>query len=428
MRAPRQTDATPGVRTYGINKDFALFSKVGLGGLVLTDETAKEYRQCVDSIHTQVAGKTEHISRSAVESSIQRAMLRAIDSVQASTEKDFSKRLTSALSDLSDELGTKPSTWEVHYPIEGVLPDKLPFTFGKCEFYFGDDACLDLLLGRVDRIIVSLVGEDAVQDARRDAETTIRQLVKGKTGVSATVDAVDAEAARLLARKMSRQIVDILNFYANLGNHPPSEVLLFSEGRGPGALYTFLFAEEPPAFQSPMDRFGPAMRFSFAASHLDGTGFQRMSDMLKKPENARSKIEDRLVAAFQWAGKASVEPRKEEAFLLFAISLESLLLERNDKSEISETLALRAAHLISGPQSRRMVYEDMKRLYRVRSNIVHSGSVDVAEDQLSEIRYYARLALLTVLCSSHFSEMTKDEELMKWFQERLLSANSDPPS
>jgi hypothetical protein len=43
------------------------------------------------------------------------------------------------------------------------------------------------------------------------------------------------------------------------------------------------------------------------------------------------------------------------------------------------------------------VYRDMKRLYGIRSKIVHSGSVDVGEDQLSEIRYYTRFALLTVL-------------------------------
>jgi hypothetical protein len=161
---------------------------------------------------------------------------------------------------------------------------------------------------------------------------------------------------------------------------------------------------------------------SFGGPHLHQAGLARISEILEK--QAPSKFEDGVIKAFQWAGKASVEPRKEEAFLLFAISLESLLLRKNDK-EITETLALRLAHLISGPKTRLIVYRDMKRLYEIRSGIVHSGSVDVGEDQLSEIRYYTRLALLTMLCDSRFSGITKHDDLVDWFRARLLDAPQD---
>ena len=91
--------------------------------------------------------------------------------------------------------------------------------------------------------------------------------------------------------------------------------------------------------------------------------------------------------AFQWAGKASVEPRKEEAFLLFAISLESLLMERDGRLETTEKRALRGAHIIGGNAASPLtVCRDLKKLYGIRSKIVHSGSVEVGEDQLSESR------------------------------------------
>jgi hypothetical protein len=424
VECPGQTPSPSGA-SRSINPDLVLFLRSDLGGLSLEDDDAKEYRQCVAGIFAAVAGKSEHISRSAVESYIQESILKAIDVEKIAPERDFSKRLTSALTGLKRQLSTKPSVWEVHFPVEGVLANNLPYSFGKCEFYFGDELFVTKLLAKVDKVIVHLVQGDEAERARIDAAKVATDLVKGKYGVSVTVAAVDGEAAQLLGKKIARQTVDIVNFYAgNLGPMPRSEVLLFAEGRGPGVLYTFFFAEEPPAFQHPHQRFGPIARFSFAAPHLDETGFPRMSEILRK--DRPTSFEDRLISAFQWAGKASVEPRKEEAFLLFAISLESLLMERDDRLEITDKLALRGAHLIAGDlKSRLAVYKDLKRLYKIRSEIVHSGSVDVGEDQLSQIRYYVRLALYIALCSKSFSAMTTDEELMDWFKSRLLDARQE---
>lgn len=417
QRLAGQTSAVGAVKTYSVNSDLVSFWTQDLGGLMLTDDDAKEYRQCVDAMHAQASGKTEHISRSAIESFIQGAILRALDPLGIATEKDFEKRLASALVNLTEELKAEPSIWETHFPVDGLLTEKLPHTFGRCEFYFGDETVLNKLLERIHRIVLPNAGEDVARIDKWSIRQRIQELVRGQTWVFTLVNAVDGTAARIIARKRVRQTVDILNFYSNLGGRPPSQVLLAGDPR-PGILNTFLFSEDPPAFEPPSERVGPIAPFSFATPDLEQAGFERMSEMLKK--QPPSEFEDRVITAFQWAGKASVEPRKEEAFLLFAISLESLLMERQDKAEITETLALRAAHVIAAPQSRLAVYRNMKKLYSIRSRIVHSGSVDVGDDQLSEIRYYARLALLTMLCSSHFSRITNDEELTQWFRARLL--------
>jgi hypothetical protein len=425
-RAGRAGKAS-GVTKYGMTSDLILFSHADLGGLTLTNDDAKEYRKVVESIQAQVVGKVEHISRSAVESAIQKAILTGLDPAQKTAERNFTKRLASALIALRQTLTANVVAWEVHFPIEGIVKIGLPRTFGSCEFYFGDDNYLEALLQRVDRVIVSLVEPKWLEESRKDAAERTRELVKDKNGVNVKVYAVDSEAALALAKKIARQTVDILNFYANLGQGPPAEVLLFAEGRGPGVLYTLLFAEQPPAFQTPMERTGPHLRFSFDLPQLVGTGFERVSAILAKVEKDRTAIEDKLISALQWAGRASVDPRAEESFLLFAIALESLLmeLEGEDRNEITEKLALRGAHLVArNLKSRLIVYRDLKRLYGVRSKIVHSGSIEVGETQLSEIRYYARLGLLTMLCSPSFSAMNSKEQLMNWLRRKLLDAHS----
>lgn len=54
-------------------------------------------------------------------------------------------------------------------------------------------------------------------------------------------------------------------------------------------------------------------------------GFDRISELLAK--DTLSKLEDRILKAVQWAGRARVEPRVEESFLLFAVALETLLIK-----------------------------------------------------------------------------------------------------
>jgi hypothetical protein len=139
-----------GVRHYGIKDDFLTFEEEGLGGLILTNEDAKEYRRCVDGMHEIAAGKAERISRSAVASLIQRAILKALDVTCTAAERDFPKRLATALAELKQELRAKPVLWEVHLSAE-LMSEKLPYTSGRCEFYLGDSTSVPRLLQRVGR-------------------------------------------------------------------------------------------------------------------------------------------------------------------------------------------------------------------------------------------------------------------------------------
>jgi hypothetical protein len=406
-----------GVRHYGIKDDFLSFEEEGLGGLILANDDAREYRRCVDAMHAIAAGKAERISRSAVASLIQRTILKALDAPHTAAERDFSKRLAAALGELREELKAKSVLWEIHLPAE-LLTDRLPCSFGRCEFFLGDATSMPRLLERVGRTNASGKEGARSKEISQFLRETFNETVEGKIVISTTVHAVDAIAAQILGQGLIRQTVDILSFFANLGGQPRSQILLPEDPR-PALAKAFLFSEEAGERHAASTWVGPVAPFSFSGPHLHSAGLERTSEMLKR--ETPSQFELRLLSALQWAGKASVEPRREEAFLLFAVSLESLLLERNDKSEIAETLALRLAHLVSGPATRSMVYHDTKKLYRIRSKIVHSGSFDVGEDQLSEIRYYTRLALLTMLLSPHFSGLGSDEQLTDWFRCRLLN-------
>ena len=129
------------------------------------------------------------------------------------------------------------------------------------------------------------------------------------------------------------------------------------------------------------------------------------------------------MASVQWAGRAQVEARTEEAFLLYAIALESLLLGKDVKTELAYRLAVRCAHLLGGPtvDDKKRVVDQIQGLYQLRSKIVHSGNFVVREGELNLISEYAIVTLLTVIERDPFRSMTTSKEFETWLENQLLS-------
>ena len=69
--------------------------------------------------------------------------------------------------------------------------------------------------------------------------------------------------------------------------------------------------------------------------------FDRVESLLEK---SRNEVEELLLTAVRWAGRATVARTREEAFLLFAIALECLVLPK-EGDELRYRLSQRVARL-----------------------------------------------------------------------------------
>ena len=149
-------------------------------------------------------------------------------------------------------------------------------------------------------------------------------------------------------------------------------------------------------------------------------GLSYIDSVLSKP-NA-NKYEKSLLTAIQWAGRAAASLRREEAFLLFAIALESALLTKSEKESVTYKLRTRIAHLMGGSlERRRELYSMVGRLYGTRSQVVHNGSYQVTDLELEEIRRIA-LSCISRLCTDEtFRVFTSPQDLADWFNEQVLS-------
>jgi hypothetical protein len=133
-------------------------------------------------------------------------------------------------------------------------------------------------------------------------------------------------------------------------------------------------------------------------------------------------LEDQIIASLQWAGRATVEPRKEEAFLLYAIAFESFFLSGGENRELSYRLRLLAAHFLGRDfQGRRDVFEKVDEMYKIRSKIVHSGHVQVAEADLGLMRRLTKAALIRVCTTPDLQRFASSQELQSHLLDQLLT-------
>ncbi len=399
-----------------------LLNSENLGGVLIAETEALEYKLLVNEVRVSVArhfGKEKtsdelHIGKGAIESAVQSAILKALD-IPKQSKDPFERRLTICIDELKTALLTKPEDWVVHMEVRGLAPERLPYQFGEIEFY--------------------VVGKEAQPSAERPSEKGEVTAAKKASAFSElftpTEDAVyavvpvkasDTEAAKVLAERKLRLTLDALNFFGDVFDVLESRVTLPGDATVSN-VKTFLYsAKRPDQKLSSVGLTKPLIPFSFAAikeSSAKDYGFDRVSLILASSSPAS--LDDKILSSLQWAGRACIEDRREEAFLLFCISLEALLLKKQT-GEITQTFALRGAHLlVVDAVHRREVFKDLKFLYGIRSSIVHSGQTQVTEADLSKIRWLAKTALLIMLVREPFSKMKTEDELENWFQTQLLA-------
>jgi hypothetical protein len=106
---------------------------------------------------------------------------------------------------------------------------------------------------------------------------------------------------------------------------------------------------------------------------------------------------------------------------MLAIALESAILGKKTRSELTYQLASRVAHLIGRDlKGRKLVAKTVGELYERRSQIVHAGQYGVSRREAALMHFYCMNALGALAVSAVFSTFQTDQELEEWFKDRVL--------
>jgi hypothetical protein len=389
--------------------------------------SSSEYRGCVNAIHDLAGGEHGQTNRSAIEDAVQIAIMKALDPYKQDPEPDFSKRIQREIEELRAALRRTADVYTVQLEVCGLDPRDLPRTMGNVRFYVADENSFPGL----PPLPPEEQNSETIKIRRENARLLRERVaasVTGKTYAAVEVEALDPKAARELGEKELQITLDVLNFFAELFSHKGAQVFLPGDFAASRHVAILSKKTEPRKNNYFFSHRRALLPFAFPprnSASPEAAAFEKASSLLR--ERHGNKWNAKILSALRWAGRASVEERKEEALLLFCICLEALLLSNEDK-EIAYSFALRGAHLlVKDGTKRKQVYQDLKELYKARSKIVHSGKAEILSIEVAKAEVLAKTALFIVLTTPPFSEFTTEKEFNDWAEEQTLTGVRTPP-
>ncbi len=367
------------------------------GGLVLRGDSAKMYMDALEEIG-QIATENETWSKSSVDDVLTKHLL----PILAASPQLRSQVTREQLALIQSHFKQIPQLWAVDLSVYGIRADWSGFCFGKAQFHVAPASVQDHFqsLYPPPEIVARLEIEAADQEAAVNRATRI--LEEHLAVLNAIcVDSMPSQY------QLSHNIPK-LREYCYIRATPSNEIEEKLEAKLSSTAKNLVFALER----------------AYAEKTLAKLGGERISKYLSH----RTEFGDRLLSGYAMAGAGAVEQKRELSFLLYAIALESVVLGKSTKSELTFQLAARAAHLIGQSLERkRSLVDEVTSLYALRSLIVHTGSTEVAESELKLLAKLCLLCLYSLTNSSAFQSMSTSQELENWFKDQMLDA-PDPHS
>ncbi|GIC75347.1 HEPN domain-containing protein [Moritella sp. F3] len=152
-------------------------------------------------------------------------------------------------------------------------------------------------------------------------------------------------------------------------------------------------------------------------------GYDKVWQLIDKRQ---SKLEQRLATAIEWLGRSLQEDAIQAAFIEASIALESIftyseksIVSPSILSQISESTALLLGSDLS---SRLEIEKHIKKLYSIRSGIVHAGSKDVSEESYAIFVSYIRNVITKLLVSEPYCSCNTVESMYEELKKIKYSA------
>jgi hypothetical protein len=407
------SDLTPSAGGEDI-AEHQFIARQGEGSITLDNEDRRELASVINQLLKRYSCH-DQLSRREVERIIHQAMFETAD-IREKRGGTIEDRAAVATKNAKASLSRTPEHHDWWLPVRGLDHSSLPHDFGGFGLTVLDDNVEAEFrkLAHERRDAADLHGLDNVFKYARKSPGWGREVIK------TSVTAIDLEAGAELATRQATQVVDVLNYFADLiPNHHGRAYL---PGWAAQERTVSLGLTAGGGVTSPHKRVGPLTGLSLTV--LRQTEFLQggieAAETLLDVSRTRSEFDQTTVAALSWAGRATMARGLEEAFLLHAIALESLLLPETNPQELGYRLGLRAAFFLAeDSQSRRMIQQKIKKLYGVRSKIVHSGSYRVSMSEYQEMRVVAKRCIYRALVTETLRAELNNIQAGQWFEDQI---------
>ena len=296
------------------SSDSSLFSRgkswfrAGEGQLTLEPKETKSYQDVLSRLVRQLAPNAD-LSESAIGSVLLDAIFEVVD-IPKRRNPDPTVRVNAAIKKLEALAKRKAAKYDCWIEVGGLDEKSLPSSFGRVRFVAVNQYQLRTLRRTTAR------GHSSQASSLR---RSFDRILGHSFGV-VTTTARDTRAALNLAKREVRASVECLNFFSDLV--PYNDAWVFLPGEHESTDTTAFAVDQVGAVFMTMAKAGPMGTYSFAKLRARGPfqgTIRRVRALLQK--QSRNAVEELLLTAVRWSGRATISERREEAFLLYAIAL-----------------------------------------------------------------------------------------------------------
>jgi hypothetical protein len=146
-------------------------------------------------------------------------------------------------------------------------------------------------------------------------------------------------------------------------------------------------------------------------------GFDKIWTVLGSTSN--TDLTKRILLAVSWIGQSIAEKASSSSLVMAAIALEVLFSPKQTETSpsISSQISMSVAMLIGTDSDSRVVRAaEFKRLYGIRSRVVHGGNANVTKMDVDAIQEMARSVIIKMLTSPLLNDVSSGDQMQRLFQ------------
>lgn len=387
----------------------------------LSREGILAFNQIIDELK-KVEGVTLKFSDKYLEKIVNKAIVELV----RIEEKEIQRATQKQVDDIFENLATQPVDWTITVPIANLKIEMEEFQIGKVRLFRFKNDDKKRLQSKIEEIYKRL--RSKWTNLQREGSSKLTSLLDitlekfvGKVCAEVIVLAVDHQLAEEIGIQAIEIALDALRFYRlNYSFRDPFYTKNYFDIQGnihSSQQTLVLFSSTEITFPRKITGFmTPFNMTKTAMNNIKNDGFDIVSGILGKNEKDRTAFEKDLVTSIRFCALSTRDEPITTAFVNSIISLEALLLD--EREAIIDNLAERVAFIIGkNSDERNWFFDQVKRLYRIRCSIVHSGNTDIQRSDLTLIQKLINYGCITNLLKSYKSQnINSITHLIKWIR------------
>jgi hypothetical protein len=311
--------------------------------------------------------------------------------------------LDSRLEDFMKSLQEFNEVREFVMPIQGLKLEVEVFCLGGVTFRAADQSQIDQLKGRAEQTIETLKHADEDKAYfRGHYQKVIEERLGAFDALAFSETIAEVDQARINALQNINMALNVLRFLTPYTQGLPEYVGLGFPGQFAAAAYSSIVFSEDGSFNTDFPLAGRYLPFKVDHQFLQhhGGALESLDEIIVSP--SRSEIEERILVAIQWAGRAHSDSQSQQQLLSLITALECLL-NPTDGRPFRIGLSESAVFLVGSEdlEGRIKLFHFLASMYEARSKISHGGSTQVTDSDIANLQRIVGAVIMRVIEIRH---------------------------